>query len=267
MGGAGSYRAAGRRRGDGETAAVAPPGRRRLDPRAGRAGRRRARARDSVCSISAAGPAGCWSKLAPELDRGAASASTSTTSSCATRPPDRSSARTAPSSLFETPCLRLRSRSGWSFVTPRLRERLIRKGGARPPVGRDPVRRRRRRGGDGLRSGAAVVAGAQGGPGRPPPFDAAEIRSSGESCAGSWPRPASSTSRPSALPVSTDDLPPRAFVETMLAPAARQIDADLLDGAAVQRGWDELRRMGLRRAGGFGYALGWMAGARKAGVG
>ncbi len=64
------------------------------------------------------------------------------------------------------------------------------------------------------------------------------------------------------LPVSSDDLPPPAFVETMLAPAARQIDADLLDGPAVQRGWDELRAWATG-GGGFGYALGWMAGARK----
>jgi ubiquinone/menaquinone biosynthesis C-methylase UbiE len=64
------------------------------------------------------------------------------------------------------------------------------------------------------------------------------------------------------LPVSSDDLPPQAFVETMLAPAARQVDADLLDGAAVQQGWDDLRAWATD-GGGFGYALGWMAGARK----
>jgi ubiquinone/menaquinone biosynthesis C-methylase UbiE len=68
------------------------------------------------------------------------------------------------------------------------------------------------------------------------------------------------------LPVSTDDLPPRAFVETMLAPAARQVDADLLDGAAVQRGWDELAEWAAS-AEGFGYALGWMAAARKPEIG
>jgi SAM-dependent methyltransferase len=65
-----------------------------------------------------------------------------------------------------------------------------------------------------------------------------------------------------ALPVSTDDFPAPAFVETMLAPAARTIDPDLLDGAAARRGWDELREWALR-PGGFGYALGWMARARK----
>ena len=57
------------------------------------------------------------------------------------------------------------------------------------------------------------------------------------------------------LPVSSDDLPPEAFVETMLAPAARSIDADLLDGAAVRRGWDDLRAWATD-GGGFGYALG-----------
>jgi len=65
-----------------------------------------------------------------------------------------------------------------------------------------------------------------------------------------------------ALPVSTDDLPPPAFVETMLAPAARTVDPDLLDGPAVKRGWDELREWAAR-PNGFGYALGWMARARK----
>jgi SAM-dependent methyltransferase len=65
-----------------------------------------------------------------------------------------------------------------------------------------------------------------------------------------------------ALPVSTDDIPAPAFVETMLAPAARAIDPDLLDGAAARRGWDELREWALRPDG-FGYALGWMARARK----
>jgi SAM-dependent methyltransferase len=64
------------------------------------------------------------------------------------------------------------------------------------------------------------------------------------------------------LPVSSDDLPAQTFVETMLAPAARPIDADLLDGAAVSRGWDDLRAWATA-GGGFGYALGWMAAARK----
>ncbi len=64
------------------------------------------------------------------------------------------------------------------------------------------------------------------------------------------------------LPVSTDDLPPRAFVDTMLAPAARTIDPELLDPAAVRRGWDALGEW-ASEPGGFGYALGWMAAARK----
>jgi SAM-dependent methyltransferase len=64
------------------------------------------------------------------------------------------------------------------------------------------------------------------------------------------------------LPVSSDDLPAPAFVETMLAPAARPIDADLLDGAAARRAWDELA-VWATGGSGFGYALGWMAAARK----
>lgn len=64
------------------------------------------------------------------------------------------------------------------------------------------------------------------------------------------------------LPVSSDDLPPQAFVETMLAPAVRPVDPDLLEGAAVRRGWNDLRAWAAGGLG-FGYALGWMAGARK----
>ena len=65
-----------------------------------------------------------------------------------------------------------------------------------------------------------------------------------------------------ALPVTTDDVAPRAFVETLLAPAARIVDSDLLDPSAVRRGWDQLREWASREVG-FGYALGWMAAARK----
>jgi len=65
-----------------------------------------------------------------------------------------------------------------------------------------------------------------------------------------------------ALPVTTEDVPPAAFVETMLAPAARTVDPDLLDPAAVRGAWDALREWCTGTAG-FGYALGWMAGARK----
>lgn len=65
-----------------------------------------------------------------------------------------------------------------------------------------------------------------------------------------------------ALPVSTDDVPPRAFIETMLAPAARTVDSDLLEPAAVQRAWGELGEW-ASDSGAFGYALGWMAAARK----
>jgi ubiquinone/menaquinone biosynthesis C-methylase UbiE len=65
-----------------------------------------------------------------------------------------------------------------------------------------------------------------------------------------------------ALPVTTDDVAPRAFIETFLAPKARVIDPDLLDAASVQSAWAELSEWSSRE-GGFGYALGLMAGARK----
>ena len=50
-----------------------------------------------------------------------------------------------------------------------------------------------------------------------------------------------------ALPVTTDDVAPRAFIETFLAPKARVIDPDLLDGASVQRAWAELSEWASRR--------------------
>lgn len=65
-----------------------------------------------------------------------------------------------------------------------------------------------------------------------------------------------------ALPVTSEDLAPPAFVETLLAPAARVVDADLLNEEAVERGWAELREWASREDG-FGYVLGWMVGARK----
>ena len=65
-----------------------------------------------------------------------------------------------------------------------------------------------------------------------------------------------------ALPVTTDDVAPRAFIETFLAPKARLIDPDLLDAASVQSAWAELSEWASRESG-FGYALGLMAGARK----
>jgi ubiquinone/menaquinone biosynthesis C-methylase UbiE len=65
-----------------------------------------------------------------------------------------------------------------------------------------------------------------------------------------------------ALPVTTDDVAPAAFIETFLAPKARVIDPDLLDGASVQSAWAELSEWASRGSG-FGYALGFMAGARK----
>jgi SAM-dependent methyltransferase len=65
-----------------------------------------------------------------------------------------------------------------------------------------------------------------------------------------------------ALPITTEDLPPAAFVETVLAPAARTVDPDLLAAATVQRSWDELRQWAAGGVG-FGYAVGLMAAARK----
>jgi SAM-dependent methyltransferase len=65
-----------------------------------------------------------------------------------------------------------------------------------------------------------------------------------------------------ALPVTTDDVAPAGFIETFLAPKARAIDPDLLDGPSVQRAWDELSEWASRGSG-FGYALGLMASARK----
>jgi len=65
-----------------------------------------------------------------------------------------------------------------------------------------------------------------------------------------------------ALPVTTDDLAPGAFVQTMLAPAARVIDPDLMSPSAVAAAWGELAEW-ASAATGFGYALGIMAAARK----
>lgn len=64
------------------------------------------------------------------------------------------------------------------------------------------------------------------------------------------------------LPVTTDDLSPGAFVETMLAPAARAVDSDLLAPEAVAAGWQALRDWAADGTG-FGYAVGIMAAARK----
>jgi SAM-dependent methyltransferase len=63
------------------------------------------------------------------------------------------------------------------------------------------------------------------------------------------------------LPVTTDDLPPGAFVQTMLAPAARVVDPDVLPAAEVESAWRDLADWASRP--GFGYAVGVMAGARK----
>jgi SAM-dependent methyltransferase len=65
-----------------------------------------------------------------------------------------------------------------------------------------------------------------------------------------------------ALPVTTDDLPAGAFVQTMLAPAARAVDPDLMSASAVAAAWGELSEWASAGTG-FGYALGIMAAARK----
>ena len=64
------------------------------------------------------------------------------------------------------------------------------------------------------------------------------------------------------LPVTTDDLPPGAFVPTMLAPAARVVDPDLLPAPQVARAWQDLSEWATTGAG-FGYALGILSAARK----
>jgi SAM-dependent methyltransferase len=64
------------------------------------------------------------------------------------------------------------------------------------------------------------------------------------------------------LPVTTDDLSPAAFVPTMLAPAARVVDPDLLAASRVEAAWRELFEWATAGAG-FGYALGIMSAARK----
>jgi SAM-dependent methyltransferase len=64
------------------------------------------------------------------------------------------------------------------------------------------------------------------------------------------------------LPVTTDDLPPAAFVTTMLAPAARAVDPDLLPAAALEAAWRALSEWASAGTG-FGYAVGIMAAARK----
>ena len=68
--------------------------------------------------------------------------------------------------------------------------------------------------------------------------------------------------RAEVLTITTEQVAPPAFIEVFLAPAARPVDADLLDGTAATRAWAELRAW----AGGgdaLGCVSGWLAGARK----
>jgi SAM-dependent methyltransferase len=64
------------------------------------------------------------------------------------------------------------------------------------------------------------------------------------------------------LPVTTLDLAAPAFVEVMLAPAARPIDPEFMPAAEVAAAWAELRAWG-GQAEGLGFALGIMAAARR----
>lgn len=64
------------------------------------------------------------------------------------------------------------------------------------------------------------------------------------------------------LPVTTLDLAAPAFVEVMLAPAARAIDPEFMPADEVASAWAELRAW-AGQAEGFGFALGIMAAARR----
>jgi len=64
------------------------------------------------------------------------------------------------------------------------------------------------------------------------------------------------------LPVTTQDLAPRAFVEAMLAPDARVVDADCLSESTTEAAWRALRQWAAE-AGAFGYALGVMVAAKQ----
>lgn len=64
------------------------------------------------------------------------------------------------------------------------------------------------------------------------------------------------------LPVTTQDLAPPAFIETLLAPTMRVVDTDCLAASATEAAWRELREWAALEVG-FGYALGVMAAAKK----
>lgn len=69
--------------------------------------------------------------------------------------------------------------------------------------------------------------------------------------------------RVTVLAVTTFDLDPPAFVEVFLAPDARPLDPDLLDGRTPQQAWGEVRKWARERSG-FGMALGFIVSGRNA---
>lgn len=68
--------------------------------------------------------------------------------------------------------------------------------------------------------------------------------------------------RSAMVPVSTDDVAAPQFVEVFLAPAARPIDSQLLDGDAAQRAWAEVRAWS-QRPDAFASASGYVASGTK----
>jgi ubiquinone/menaquinone biosynthesis C-methylase UbiE len=66
-----------------------------------------------------------------------------------------------------------------------------------------------------------------------------------------------------AVPVTTEDLAPAAFIDILLAPATRPVDADLLSRVRTAAAWKAVRRW-ARQPGAFGCVLGLVGGARKA---
>jgi SAM-dependent methyltransferase len=68
--------------------------------------------------------------------------------------------------------------------------------------------------------------------------------------------------RMAVVPVSTEDLTPAAFIEILLAPATRPVDADLLPPRRTAAAWSGVRRW-ARDPGAFGCVVGLLGSARK----
>ena len=66
----------------------------------------------------------------------------------------------------------------------------------------------------------------------------------------------------SAQMITSSQVPPPVFVELLLAPQARPVDADLLEPAAAQQAWNELRQW-AKQSQAFCCALGMFAGGTK----